>query len=133
MPTYEYVCTSCANAWEEVQKISADALTDCPKCHQATAKRQISAGNFILKGGGWYADLYSSTKKSSGSSESKESKGGESAATASSSESKSSESKSSESKSSSGGESSGGGESKAAPAPAAEAERRRLEVVRAAA
>ena len=92
MPTYEYVCTSCANAWEEVQKISEDALTECPKCHQSTAKRQISGGNFILKGGGWYADLYSSTKKSSGSSESK----GESKSESSSSESKSSESKSAE-------------------------------------
>ncbi|HRG99445.1 MAG TPA: zinc ribbon domain-containing protein, partial [Polyangiaceae bacterium] len=62
MPTYEYVCTSCGNQWEEIQKISAPALTDCPKCSEATAKRQISAGNFILKGGGWYADLYSSSK-----------------------------------------------------------------------
>ena len=63
MPTYEYICTACANEWEEMQKISEPALTDCPKCEQSTAKRQISAGNFILKGGGWYADLYSSTPK----------------------------------------------------------------------
>lgn len=63
MPTYEYVCTNCANQWEEIQKISEPALTDCPKCGQATAKRQISGGNFILKGGGWYADLYSSSPK----------------------------------------------------------------------
>ncbi len=28
------------------------------------ARRQISAANFILKGGGWYADLYSSSKAS---------------------------------------------------------------------
>ncbi len=62
MPTYEYVCSSCANAWEEMQKISEPPLEVCPKCHQHTAKRQISGGNFILKGGGWYADLYSSTK-----------------------------------------------------------------------
>ena len=62
MPTYEYVCTSCGNQWAEIQQISAPALTDCPKCSAATAKRQISAGNFILKGGGWYADLYSSSK-----------------------------------------------------------------------
>jgi putative FmdB family regulatory protein len=62
MPTYEYVCASCNNAWEELQKISEPAITDCPKCAQPTAKRQISGGTFILKGGGWYADLYSSTK-----------------------------------------------------------------------
>jgi putative FmdB family regulatory protein len=60
MPTYEYVCTDCRNEWEEIQKISAEPLTDCPKCGKATAKRQISGGNFILKGGGWYADLYAS-------------------------------------------------------------------------
>src|SRR3954454_9805007 len=65
MPTYEYVCTSCENAWEEIQKISEPALDTCPKCHQQTAKRQISGGTFILKGGGWYADAYSSAKPSS--------------------------------------------------------------------
>jgi len=69
MPTYEYLCSSCANAWEEVQKISEPALEVCPKCSQHTAKRQISAGNFILKGGGWYADAYSSAKPSASKSE----------------------------------------------------------------
>ncbi len=64
MPTYEYACKSCGNQWEEIQKISEAALTECPKCKQQTAQRQISGGNFILKGGGWYADLYSSTKPS---------------------------------------------------------------------
>src|SRR5262249_28150581 len=70
MPTYDYVCTDCANQWEEIQKISEDAIQVCPKCGKSTAKRLISGGNFILKGGGWYADLYSSTPKSKGSSES---------------------------------------------------------------
>ncbi len=70
MPTYEYVCTDCANHWEEIQKISESPIEHCPKCGKATAKRQISGGNFILKGGGWYADLYASTpKKGGGSSE----------------------------------------------------------------
>src|SRR5258708_31374124 len=62
MPTYEYACTSCSNQWEEIQKISEAALEVCPKCHQATARRQISGGRFILKGGGWDADPYSSVK-----------------------------------------------------------------------
>jgi len=62
MPTYEYACSSCANQWEEIQKISEPATTTCPKCGKDTAKRQISGGTFILKGGGWYADLYSSAK-----------------------------------------------------------------------
>jgi putative FmdB family regulatory protein len=70
MPTYEYACSGCGNAWEEMQKITEAPLTECPKCHQATAKRQISGGNFILKGGGWYADLYSSSKGGGSKSES---------------------------------------------------------------
>lgn len=61
MPTYEYACSSCAHEWEAEQSIKEDALKDCPSCNQPTAKRQISRGTgFILKGGGWYADLYAS-------------------------------------------------------------------------
>ena len=62
MPTYEYVCTACQNQWEEIQKISEAPIEVCPKCQKPTARRQISGGNFILKGGGWYSDLYSSAK-----------------------------------------------------------------------
>ena len=80
MPTYEYLCSSCQNEWEEVQRISEDALEICPKCGKNTAKRQISAGNFILKGGGWYADLYSSSPKPKGAGDGE--KGGASAPTA---------------------------------------------------
>src|SRR5580693_4067952 len=81
MPTYEYLCTSCGNHWEEVQRISEPPVQVCPKCSQATAKRQISGGSFILKGGGWYADAYSSVKPSkkdegSGASETKATKDG---------------------------------------------------------
>ena len=67
MPTYEYACTSCAHAWEIEQSIREDALKECPSCHAQTAKRQISRGTgFILKGGGWYADLYSSAGNKGG-------------------------------------------------------------------
>jgi putative FmdB family regulatory protein len=61
MPTYEYACTSCAHEWEAEQSIKEAPLTDCPSCGGSTARRQISRGTgFILKGGGWYSDLYSS-------------------------------------------------------------------------
>jgi len=60
MPTYEYLCKSCGNLWEEVQRITESPRTECPKCLKATAERQLSGGTFILKGGGWYADAYSS-------------------------------------------------------------------------
>jgi putative FmdB family regulatory protein len=64
--TYDYLCTSCGHAWEAEQRISEDSLKECPTCGQSSAKRQISGGGgFILKGGGWYSDLYSSAKPSS--------------------------------------------------------------------
>jgi putative FmdB family regulatory protein len=61
--TYEYICTACGHQWEADQSIKDPALKDCPSCHKASAKRQVSGGTgFVLKGGGWYADLYSSSK-----------------------------------------------------------------------
>ena len=69
--TYEYVCTACGHGWEAEQAISAAALKTCPKCGTDHAKRQISGGaGFILKGGGWYADGYGSSKSGGGSSSS---------------------------------------------------------------
>jgi putative FmdB family regulatory protein len=66
--TYDYICTACGHTWEAQQRISEDALKDCPACKAETAKRQVSGGaGFILKGGGWYSDLYSSSKSSSSS------------------------------------------------------------------
>ena len=62
MPTYEYACTACAHEWEFEQSIRADPLKECPACHGQTARRQISRGTgFILKGSGWYSDLYASS------------------------------------------------------------------------
>jgi putative FmdB family regulatory protein len=73
--TYEYVCTACAHAWEAEQSINDAALKTCPNCHQETAKRQVSGGaGFILKGGGWYADLYGSAPKKGPSEEAKPAK-----------------------------------------------------------
>ena len=70
--TYEYLCTACGHAWEAEQSISADALKTCPHCHEETARRQVSGGaGFILKGGGWYADLYGSSPKKSGGEDAK--------------------------------------------------------------
>jgi putative FmdB family regulatory protein len=64
MPTYEYACGACGHQWEQVQRIVEAPIEVCPKCTQSAAHRLISGGtNFILKGGGWYSDLYSSSKK----------------------------------------------------------------------
>lgn len=61
MPTYEYQCQNkkCNHEWEEIQSISEEALQTCPVCKKETAKRLISNSSFILKGGGWAADKYS--------------------------------------------------------------------------
>jgi putative FmdB family regulatory protein len=73
MPTYEYLCSSCHHEWEFEQSIKDDPITECPSCHEATAKRQISrGGGFILKGSGWYADLYSSSSNKAAPSEKKD-------------------------------------------------------------
>jgi putative FmdB family regulatory protein len=61
MPTYEYICTACQHEWEEEQSIKDEPLERCPSCKKKKARRQISRGTgFILKGGGWYSDLYAS-------------------------------------------------------------------------
>jgi len=54
MPIYEYACNSCGHELEIIQKMSDDALEECPNCHNNTLKKQISAGGFQLKGNGWY-------------------------------------------------------------------------------
>lgn len=81
MPTYEYACTACGNEWEFEQSIKADALKECPACHAATAKRQISRGvGFILKGSGWYADAYSGSSNQKAEKTEKASAAGDKAA-----------------------------------------------------
>jgi putative FmdB family regulatory protein len=91
MPTYEYACADCGHGWEEIQKISEAPVELCPSCHKSTAKRQISGGNFILKGGGWYADLYSSSSNKGKS-------GGDGEKSSSTSEAKPAEAKPAETK-----------------------------------
>jgi putative FmdB family regulatory protein len=82
MPTYDYICTACSNAWELEQRIVEDPIKVCPKCGASTAKRQISSGaGFILKGGGWYADGYGSAKSGASSSSDEASKSAKTDAT----------------------------------------------------
>lgn len=71
MPTYSYRCNACGHLFEKVQRITEDPIKECPACRVEAAARQIQSGNFILKGGGWYGDLYSggSNKKSSATSD----------------------------------------------------------------
>lgn len=73
MPTYDYACEACGHKWDVEQRMSEDPIRKCPKCGKLKARRQITGGNFILKGSGWYADLYSSSKPAAKKSESSES------------------------------------------------------------
>jgi putative FmdB family regulatory protein len=59
--TYEYVCEVCGHQWEAEQSIKDRPLKKCVSCGEERAKRLVSGGTgFLLKGGGWYADLYGS-------------------------------------------------------------------------
>ena len=65
MPLYAYRCSLCEHEFEEIQKFSDPPIETCPECGENTAYRVITGTNFALKGGGWYKDLYASTKKTS--------------------------------------------------------------------
>ncbi len=65
MPIYEYQCGACGTEFEREQRISEDPIKKCPKCGKQKAKRLISRTSFVLKGGGWYSDLYGSAKPGS--------------------------------------------------------------------
>ena len=71
MPTYEYRCNGCSHEFEAFQSIKDDRLTICPKCKKPRLERLISGAAFQLKGGGWYKDLYSSSKSTTSSSSDK--------------------------------------------------------------
>ena len=60
MPTYEYACEKCEHQFEAEQRITADPIKTCPACRSRRVKRLISQTSFVLKGSGWYSDLYSS-------------------------------------------------------------------------
>jgi len=61
MPVYEYECKSCEKVLEIQQKMADAPLAACPDCNGPVTKL-ISMNSFQLKGGGWYADGYSSSK-----------------------------------------------------------------------
>jgi len=60
MPIYEYACTRCGTVTEVMQKMSDRPLRKCRKC-SGRLQKLVSRTSFQLKGGGWYAQGYSSS------------------------------------------------------------------------
>jgi putative FmdB family regulatory protein len=54
MPTYSYRCDDCSHEFDIVQRMSEDALTDCPACKAPKLVKKIQPVGFALKGTGWY-------------------------------------------------------------------------------
>ncbi len=59
MPIYEYECRGCSTVFEIFQRMAEEPLLTCPDC-SGPVKKLVSMSSFKLKGGGWYADGYSS-------------------------------------------------------------------------
>lgn len=65
MPTYSYVCRTCAHAFDAVQSIHDDALVDCPVCDGAL-RRVFGNVGVSFKGSGFYRnDSRAESKKPS--------------------------------------------------------------------
>lgn len=89
MPTYDYVCESCGNRFEEWQKITDDPTKICPVCG-GPVHRVIYPVGLVFKGSGFYktdnratpAAESSATSATTTATESKDTttKGGESGA-----------------------------------------------------
>jgi putative FmdB family regulatory protein len=60
MPLYEYDCPRCGS-FELTQRITEPPLSR-HTCGEVV-QRRISRSSFALKGSGWYADGYGSSKK----------------------------------------------------------------------
>lgn len=64
MPIYEYACSKCGKLNEVLQKVNDPTPERCDGCGaKGTLRKVVSRSSFVLRGGGWYSDLYSSVKK----------------------------------------------------------------------
>lgn len=59
MPRYDYRCSSCGHAEEIEHKITAEPISHCPKCQQASFRRGPGGGSALLfRGPGFYVNDY---------------------------------------------------------------------------
>ncbi|UNK49005.1 zinc ribbon domain-containing protein [Lysobacter sp. S4-A87] len=54
MPIYAFECAACGHAFDRLQKLSEADPTQCPVCGEPHVRRQLTAPQFRLAGGGWY-------------------------------------------------------------------------------
>ena len=55
MPIYAFACDACGHAFDRLQKLSDADPVDCPACAASgQVRRQLTAPQFRLAGGGWY-------------------------------------------------------------------------------
>lgn len=55
MPIYAFECAACGHAFDRLQKLSDADPTQCPACAaEGGVRRQLTAPQFRLAGGGWY-------------------------------------------------------------------------------
>jgi putative FmdB family regulatory protein len=61
MPTYQYQCSACKHAFEELQSMKDEPLTKCPKCKKKKLNRLLGTGaGLLFKGSGFYITDYRS-------------------------------------------------------------------------
>jgi putative FmdB family regulatory protein len=73
VPTYQYACTECGHAFEQVQSFSDDALTTCPEC-TGRLRKVFNAVGVVFKGSGFYRTDSRAKDGAAGSSGSSETK-----------------------------------------------------------
>lgn len=114
MPTYQYACTECDHAFEQVQSFSDASLTVCPQC-QGRLRKVYNAVGVVFKGSGFYrTDSRSASSSSTAGSSSSSTGSDASSSGGSGSSDKAAASSSSSSSASSSGSSSTSGSSSAA-------------------
>ena len=54
MPIYAFACEHCGHHFDRLQKLSDPDPEICPACAATGVRRQLTAPQFRLAGGGWY-------------------------------------------------------------------------------
>jgi putative FmdB family regulatory protein len=55
MPTYTYHCDNCGIRFDQYQRFTEAALTDCPECGEPTLRKVYQPVGIVFKGKGFYA------------------------------------------------------------------------------